>query len=69
MIAANERYQIETRLRGAGLKMTSQRFAVLDYLIGSEAHPTAEQIRAALNRKFPRASALPVVPSALSVGD
>jgi Fe2+ or Zn2+ uptake regulation protein len=53
---ANERYEIETRLRGAGLKMTSQRYAVLDYLTASEIHPTAEQIRAALNRKFPRAS-------------
>ena len=36
--------------------MTPQRYAVLDYLVRSQVHPTAEQIRADLNRQFPRAS-------------
>lgn len=50
------RSQIEARVRTSGLKLTPQRFAVLDYLIRSHMHPTAEQISANLNRRFPRAS-------------
>ncbi|MGH9903906.1 MAG: Fur family transcriptional regulator, partial [Pyrinomonadaceae bacterium] len=38
------------------MRLTPQRFAVLDYLLRSRAHPTAEQIGAAVNRQFPRAS-------------
>jgi Fe2+ or Zn2+ uptake regulation protein len=53
---ANNRDRIEARLRAAALKMTPQRFAVLDYLMRSSTHPTAEQVRADLNRRFPRAS-------------
>jgi Fe2+ or Zn2+ uptake regulation protein len=51
------RTHIEARLRDAQLKLTPQRFAVLDYLMhcGDE-HPSADQISAALNRRFPRAS-------------
>ena len=52
----NMRDKIEARLREADLKLTPQRFAVLDYLIHSPGHPTAEQISADLNRRFPRAS-------------
>ena len=44
------------RLRGAGLKLTPQRLAVLEYLQRAAGHPTAEQIGAALNRRFPQAS-------------
>jgi Fe2+ or Zn2+ uptake regulation protein len=51
-----ERARVETRLREAELKLTPQRFAVLEYLSRAEGHPTAEQIFAALNRRFPRAS-------------
>ena len=47
---------IAARLGKAGLKLTPQRYAVLDYLVRSQIHPTAEQIRLDLNRKFPRAS-------------
>jgi Fur family ferric uptake transcriptional regulator/Fur family peroxide stress response transcriptional regulator len=50
------RTKIETRLREADLKLTPQRFAVLDYLVRSDVHPTADQISAGLNRRFPRAS-------------
>jgi Fe2+ or Zn2+ uptake regulation protein len=39
------------RIRGAGLKLTAQRLAVLDYLQHVPGHPTAEQIGAELNRR------------------
>jgi Fe2+ or Zn2+ uptake regulation protein len=48
--------QIEQLIRGANLKVTPQRFAVLSYLLQSREHPTAEQIGAAVNRDFPLAS-------------
>jgi Fur family peroxide stress response transcriptional regulator len=44
------------RIRGAGLKLTPQRLAVLDYLQRASGHPTAEQIGADLNRRLPRAA-------------
>ena len=54
---ANEREtQNGERIRGAGLKLTPQRLAVLDYLQRAEGHQTAEQIGAALNRRLPRAA-------------
>jgi Fur family ferric uptake transcriptional regulator/Fur family peroxide stress response transcriptional regulator len=43
-------------MREVGLKLTPQRFAVLDFLVRSREHPTADKISAALNRRFPRAS-------------
>lgn len=55
-MTTDERSKIEAWLNGAGLKLTPQRYAVLDYLLRSPVHPTAEQIRADLNRHFPRAS-------------
>ncbi|MEJ7576666.1 MAG: Fur family transcriptional regulator [Pyrinomonadaceae bacterium] len=55
-MTTHTRSQIESQMRAAGLKLTPQRFAVLDYLSRSSAHPTAEQIRIDLNRRFPRAS-------------
>ena len=54
---AEERAKIEARLREAQLKLTPQRFAVLEYLVRRrDAHPTADQISGDLNRRFPRAS-------------
>ena len=50
------RTQIEPRVREAGLKLTPQRFAVLEFLLKTPGHPTAEQIGADLNLNFPRAS-------------
>jgi Fe2+ or Zn2+ uptake regulation protein len=44
------------RIRGAGLKLTPQRLAVLDYLQRAPGHPTAEQIGAGLNRGRSRAA-------------
>lgn len=50
------RDMIETRVREAGLKLTPQRFAVLEYLIKTPEHPTADEIGAELNLHFPRVS-------------
>jgi Fe2+ or Zn2+ uptake regulation protein len=55
-LTTNIRTQIEERVRAVGLKLTPQRFAVLDFLVRSREHPTADKISAALNRRFPRAS-------------
>lgn len=46
----------DERIRGAGLKLTPQRLAVLDYLERAAGHPTAEQIGAEVNRRLPRAA-------------
>lgn len=53
---ADIRQQIEERVRAVGLKLTPQRFAVLDFLVRTSEHPTADQISAAVNSRFPRAS-------------
>jgi Fur family peroxide stress response transcriptional regulator len=55
-MANAKRDHLEARLREAELKLTPQRFAVLEYLTRAAGHPTAEQIGAALNRRFPQAS-------------
>ena len=43
-------------MRAVGMRVTPQRFAVLEYLAGTKGHPTAEQIGAAVNSRFPTAS-------------
>lgn len=43
-------------LKGSGVRITPQRHAVLDYLLTSEAHPTADEIYKALEDKFPNMS-------------
>src|SRR5690349_18922363 len=55
-MTTDQHSKVESRLRKAGLRLTPQRYAVLDYLVRSQVHPTAEQIRVDLNRQFPRAS-------------
>ena len=50
------RDNVEARLREAELRLTPQRFAVLEYLTRAAGHPTADQIAAEINRRFPRAS-------------
>jgi Fur family peroxide stress response transcriptional regulator len=53
----NERRSaIESVLRGARLNVTPQRYAVLEHLQNRQGHPTAEEIRTDLNRRFPRVS-------------
>ncbi len=55
-MAANHRAHIEGRMRDGGLKVTPQRFAVLEHLAHSHDHPTADEIFKAINEQFPRAS-------------
>src|SRR5215210_3882817 len=50
------RNNVEARLREAELRLTPQRFAVLEYLTRAGGHPTADRIAAEINRRFPRAS-------------
>ncbi len=47
---------ISERLRGKGLRVTQQRVAVLEYLLATPKHPTAEEVGAAVNRLVPTAS-------------
>src|SRR5215213_31951 len=56
MATKENRTRVEARLREAELRLTPQRFAVLEYLTRAGGHPTADQIAAELNRRFPRAS-------------
>ena len=55
-MAGETRERIEEALCGAGLRLTPQRFAIIEFLMGSSGHPTADQVGAAVNRRFPRAS-------------
>jgi Fe2+ or Zn2+ uptake regulation protein len=54
---ALDRYQtgIEA-LRAAGLKLTPQRLAVLECLLGDETHPTAQELHERLKKKHPTMS-------------
>src|SRR5919112_1013778 len=56
MAAKETRDNVEARMREAELRLTPQRFAVLEYLTRAAGHPTADQIAAEINRRFPRAS-------------
>jgi len=51
-----DRVLVEARLKEAGLRLTPQRFAVMDQLLAEHGHPTAEDLYAKVNRRFPRAS-------------
>lgn len=42
--------------RDAGLRLTPQRLAILDYLKGNTKHPSAEDVYKAVVRKFPTMS-------------
>ncbi len=44
------------RLRALGLTPTIQRLAILEYLEGTTAHPTADQVLAHVQRRFPTMS-------------
>ena len=45
-----------TKYKEIGFKLTPQRLAILDYLEGNTAHPSAEEIDRALSDKFPTMS-------------
>ena len=46
----------ETRLRKAGYRMTQQRKAIYQYLLSTDAHPTAETIHQAVRCQLPNIS-------------
>lgn len=47
---------LSRRLREKGLRVTQQRVAVLEYLLATPRHPTAEEIEAGVNRLVPTTS-------------
>jgi Fur family peroxide stress response transcriptional regulator len=47
---------IKESFRRQGVRCTSQRYAILEYLINHPVHPTAEEIHHAITRRDPRAS-------------
>jgi Fe2+ or Zn2+ uptake regulation protein len=47
---------LSSRLKEKGLRVTQQRVAVLEYLLTTPSHPTAEEVRFAVNRAVPTAS-------------
>ncbi len=59
---------LEERLRERGLRVTSQRLAVLEYLCSTPAHPTADEIGAAVNHLASRASVYNVLHSLRDAG-
>jgi Fe2+ or Zn2+ uptake regulation protein len=50
------RASLAEALRGAAVRPTAQRYAVLEYLTRRPVHATAEQIFLAVNRADPRTS-------------
>jgi Fur family transcriptional regulator, peroxide stress response regulator len=53
---ADTRAKLSARLREKGLRVTKQRVAVLEFLLGTPKHPTAEEVGAAVNRLVPTTS-------------
>ncbi|MBE3555249.1 MAG: transcriptional repressor, partial [Thermicanus sp.] len=43
-------------LKGTGVRMTPQRYAILAYLLETKRHPTADEIYKALESRFPSMS-------------
>lgn len=52
----NELAQAIEQLRQENIRITPQRYAVLEYIIHSESHPTADEIYQALVAEFPGVS-------------
>jgi Fur family transcriptional regulator, peroxide stress response regulator len=63
------RAEIEAWLSCAGLEMTPQRFAVLQYLARADDAPTAEQVVSVLSRQYPRPSCESVCRTLLTLRD
>jgi len=61
--------QIVQTLRGKGLRVTPQRFAVYANLLGRADHPTAEQILGDLNQDAPTSSQATVYSSLQALRD
>lgn len=47
---------IQERYRNAGFKLTPQRLAILSYLEGNTAHPSAEEVYRFVSKQFPTMS-------------
>ena len=52
----SHRAAIRDTFRREGVRCTSQRYAILEYLMNNPTHPTAEEIHRAINKRDPRAS-------------
>ena len=50
------RQTIQTRLRNAGYRVTTQRATIYEYLLTSDEHPTAETIHRSVRRQLPSIS-------------
>ena len=48
--------EIESRLRGAGVRPTAQRIAVAQFVLCSADHPTAEDVKKWTDENFPKLS-------------
>lgn len=52
----NELQEAVERLKQSAVRITPQRFAVLEFLVNAKTHPTADEIYKALEGKFPNMS-------------
>lgn len=55
-VSSNQLKEALDTLKVSGVRITPQRHAILEYLINSMAHPTADEIYKALEGKFPNMS-------------
>lgn len=56
MVASQMVLQTVEKLKTSNIRITPQRFAVLEYLIETDSHPTADEIYQALVERFPNVS-------------
>ena len=49
-------HQAADQLKSGGVRMTPQRYAILEYLLGTNRHPTADDIYQALCAQYPSLS-------------
>lgn len=59
----------ETRLRNAGYRVTKQRTAVYQYLLSTDAHPTAETIHLSVRHQLPNISLATIYKAVASLVD
>ena len=59
----------ETRLRNAGYRVTKQRTAVYQYLLSTDAHPTAETIHLSVRHELPNISLATIYKAVASLVD
>ncbi len=48
--------KLVSSLRDEGFRITPQRIAIVDYLLNTEAHPSAEQVHKVVQKKYPMVS-------------